>query len=54
MVQNSAYDVNMKLAEILNINQRIVEIYNYKDIKLFHKDLNYISLEVRQSIKKAK
>ena len=30
---------------IFDINKNIVEIYNNKNIKLFHKDLIYVALE---------
>lgn len=41
----------MKLVEILNINENIIEVYYVKDINLCGKDLIDIFLKTDQSIK---
>ena len=50
LIKNPAYDLNVRLSEVFNINQDIIQIYNNKDIKLFSQYFINISLKDSQGI----
>ena len=54
LVQNSAYNLNMRLSGIFDINQDIIQVYNNKDIKLLSQYLINVFLEGGWSIRYAK
>ena len=45
LVQNLAYDLNVKLPGVFNIDQDIIQVYDNKDIKFFRQYLINVSLE---------
>lgn len=54
LIKNLVYNLKVWLTGVFDIDQNTIQIYNYKDIKLFGKNLINIALKVFHSVKQFK